>query len=142
MQKRPRQSVSFVIPYYPIKYPRGGAVMSRGSYQNRPTSQLRPERDPARSSVFKKNKKVILATQSVCAICGLPVDKSLKYPHPMSPSVDHIIPCSRGGSDDLDNLQLAHRKCNRDKSDNMPENRPKTVEQNRNLPQSQNWRQF
>lgn len=110
--------------------------MARGSYQNRPTSQLRPEHDPARSSVFKKNKKIILATQSVCGICGQMIDKSLKYPHPMSATVDHIIPCAKGGSDELDNLQLAHRKCNRLKSDKMPEEKPKTVEANRDLPQS------
>lgn len=114
----------------------------RGAYQNRPTSQQRPERDPARSKVFKQNKKIILATQSICGICGQPIDKSLKYPHPMSPTVDHIIPCAKGGSDDLDNLQLAHRKCNRMKSDNMPEEKPKKIEDNRNLPQSQNWRTF
>ena len=116
--------------------------MNRGSYLNRPTSQLRPEHDPARSAIFKKNKKIILATQSVCAICGKPVDKSLKYPHPMSPSVDHIIPCSRGGSDDLDNLQLAHRKCNRDKSDKLPEIRPNTNKDKNFFPQSKDWRQF
>ena len=85
--------------------------MTQGAYKNRPTSLARPEADPARRAVFDKNKKIILATQSICGICGMPVDKSLKYPHPMSPSVDHIIPCARGGSDDLDNLQLAHRKC-------------------------------
>lgn len=116
--------------------------MPRGSYLNRPTSKMRPEHDPARSAVFKKNKKIILATQSICGICGQPVDKSLKYPHPMSPTVDHIIPCDKGGSDDLDNLQLAHRKCNRMKSDRMPEEKTKTKDPNRDLPQSQNWRTF
>ena len=81
--------------------------MQRGAYQNRPTAHQRPEADPARRAVFENNKKIILATQSICGICGQPVDKSLKYPHPMSPTVDHIIPCNRGGSDDLENLQLA-----------------------------------
>lgn len=128
--------VAFVVAYP------GRVYMSRGTYQKRPTSQLRPERDPARSKVFKNNKKIILATQNICGICGKPVDKSLKYPHPMSPTVDHIIPCAKGGSDDLDNLQLAHRQCNRMKSDKMPEEKPKIVEQNRDLPQSQNWRTF
>ena len=124
------------------KSPRRVQKMSRGAYQKRPTSQLRPEHDPARSQVFKKNKKIILATQSICGICGMPVDKSLSYPHPMSPTVDHIIPCAKGGSDDLDNLQLAHRQCNRLKSDKMPEEHPKKAENNRDLPQSVNWRTF
>lgn len=117
--------------------------LSRGAYQNRPTAHHRPEADPARRALFENNKKIILATQSVCGICGQPVDKSLKYPDPMSPTVDHIIPCSRGGSDDLDNLQLAHRKCNRLKSDKMPDNKLQKKSSNNNeLPQSVNWRTF
>lgn len=117
--------------------------MSKGAFQNRPTAHQRPEADPARRALFENNKKIILATQSVCGICGQPVDKSLKYPNPMSPTVDHIIPCSRGGSDDLDNLQLAHRKCNRLKSDKMPDNKLQKKSSNNNeLPQSVNWRIF
>lgn len=27
-------------------------------------------------------------------------------------TIDHILPRSQGGSNDLDNLKLAHRKCN------------------------------
>ena len=121
----------------------GGYKLSRGSYQNRPTAHLRPEDDPARRALFEKNKKIILATQSICGICGKPVDKTLKYPHPYSPTVDHIIPCKKGGSDDLENLQLAHRKCNRLKSDKMPEvNIKKNNNPNRDLPQSVNWRTY
>lgn len=117
--------------------------LSKGAFQNRPTAHQRPEADPARRALFENNKKIILATQSVCGICGQPVDKSLKYPDPMSPTVDHIIPCSRGGSDDLDNLQLAHRKCNRLKSDKMPDNKLQKKSSNNNeLPQSVNWRIF
>lgn len=116
--------------------------MSRGAYQNRPTAHLRPESDPARRAVFEHNKKIILATQSVCGICGQPIDKTLKYPHPLSPTVDHIIPCNRGGSDDLDNLQIAHRKCNRLKSDKMPEEKTIVKKNNNELPQSVNWRTY
>jgi 5-methylcytosine-specific restriction endonuclease McrA len=121
---------------------RRGQKMPRGTYLNKPSSQLRPERNPARRKVFEHNKKIILATQSVCGICGQPIDKSIKYPDPMSPTVDHIIPCAKGGSDDLDNLQLAHRKCNRMKSDQMPEENKKRVDLNRDLPQSANWRTY
>ena len=35
--------------------------------------------------------------------------------------VDHVIPWSRGGSDDLENLVAACYRCNRDKSDLTPE---------------------
>lgn len=33
--------------------------------------------------------------------------------NPRGPSIDHIIPLSRGGTHTLDNVQLAHLKCNR-----------------------------
>jgi len=37
---------------------------------------------------------------------------SLKAPHPLSMSIDHIIPLSRGGTHEPDNVQLAHFICN------------------------------
>ena len=44
----------------------------------------------------------------------------LKYPDPMSKTVDHIIPIAKGGHpSDLANLQLAHRWCNRQKGAKM-----------------------
>lgn len=79
---------------------------------------------PARLGPFRQEyeraRKLIIASQDICGICGQPVDKTLKYPDPMSPTVDHIIPLAKGGHpSDLSNLQLAHRKCNRLKSDRI-----------------------
>lgn len=74
----------------------------------------------AHRTAFEKNRKIILRTQNICGICGQPVDMSLKTPHPMSASVDHIIPISRGGHpSDLSNLQLAHRICNQVKKNRI-----------------------
>ena len=53
----------------------------------------------------------------VCGICGDSVDKSLKWPDPMSPSLDHIQPLSKGGHHVLSNVQLAHLECNVRKGD-------------------------
>lgn len=55
----------------------------------------------------------ILATETHCALCGDPVDRTIPTPHPMSPEVDEIIPVSLGG-DPLarSNTQLTHRICN------------------------------
>ena len=91
---------------------------------------------------FDRNRKKIIASQSVCGICGLPVDKRLKYPNPMSATVDHIIPIDKGGHPfDLDNLQLAHWCCNRQKSDKLYKEQPKKEQKisNRVLPQSLDW---
>ena len=49
----------------------------------------------------------------VCHLCGLPIDPDLESPHPMSFSVDHVIPLALGGDrDDPSNLRPAHRMCN------------------------------
>ena len=80
-------------------------------------------------------------TQDVCGICGKPVDKSLRYPHPLSPTIDHIIPIIKGGHpSEMDNLQLAHFTCNRAKSDRLMESKSsEEIQINRDLPQSINW---
>lgn len=47
-----------------------------------------------------------------CSVCLLPVDLALKRPDPLSPSVDHVVPRSRGGADAPENVALAHLVCN------------------------------
>lgn len=103
----------------------------------------RPDRTGAHRANYERNRKRIFATQSTCGICGKPVDFSLKTPHPMSPELDHLIPVSKGGHpSDISNLQLAHRTCNRQKSDKLLKTGYDTGEQvigNRNLPHSVDW---
>jgi 5-methylcytosine-specific restriction endonuclease McrA len=36
------------------------------------------------------------------------------------PSLDHIIPRSKGGPDTWANVQAVHRRCNLEKADTMP----------------------
>ena len=103
----------------------------------------RSDRTPGNRAAFDKARRVILSTQDICGICGKPVDKTLKYPHPLSATVDHIIPVSKGGHpSDLANLQLAHRCCNRAKSDKLLEKKaivPDRVLSNRLLPLHMDW---
>lgn len=54
---------------------------------------------------------------TICGICSEPVDLTLRKPDLMSPSIDHIVPFAHGGSNDVENLQLAHLHCNHVKSD-------------------------
>ncbi len=105
---------------------------------------LRPDHNGTQRAQFESNKKKIYATQTHCGICGNPVDFGMKWPHPLSPCVDHIIPVARGGHpSDIGNLQLAHMCCNRQKSDKLTEKQ--VFEQgtelisNRVLPQTFHW---
>lgn len=111
--------------------------------------EKRADQNGTHRGQFEKNKKKIYATQSVCGICGNPVDFKLKYPHPLSPCIDHIIPIAKGGHpSDIDNLQLAHWTCNRQKSDKLirangtiDSNQEKEIS-NRILPQSTDWTKY
>lgn len=107
----------------------------------------RTDRLPGNRGAYEKARAQILKTQTICGICGKPVDFSLKYPHPLSATVDHIIPVSKGGHPtDISNLQLAHRCCNREKSDKLQEPKQKknvneTIS-NRVLPQHNVWTSY
>lgn len=54
-----------------------------------------------------------------CGICSKHIDTSIKYPNPMSATVDHILPRSLGGTNDVDNLQPSHALCNSTKQDRI-----------------------
>ena len=106
------------------------------------------ERYGTHRGAFEKNKKKILATQTMCGICRKQVEFDKRYPHPLSPCIDHIIPIAKGGHpSDIDNLQLAHWTCNRQKSDKLIEKKeiasgdPELLS-NRILPQSRDWSKY
>ncbi|MBR8638598.1 HNH endonuclease [Streptomyces tuirus] len=52
-----------------------------------------------------------------CKICDKQIDRSLKWPHPQSVTIDHVIPLALGGTHEPDNVQLAHAVCNSRKGD-------------------------
>lgn len=66
--------------------------------------------------IYIERRKICERDGWKCGLCGKPVDRRLSYPHPMSGSIDHIIPMSRGGDHLPENVQCAHLKCNMDKS--------------------------
>lgn len=58
---------------------------------------------------MSKKQAVYASYNGKCAICG-------KYVKFKRMSIDHIVPYSRGGTDDLNNLQLTCKSCNSVKS--------------------------
>lgn len=55
-----------------------------------------------------------------CQICHHKVVRGTDPRSPMGPSLDHIVPLSRGGSHTEENVQLAHLRCNMRKSASGP----------------------
>lgn len=47
-----------------------------------------------------------------CAICHRKVSLRVRWPAPLSATLDHIVPLSAGGSHTIENLTLAHLGCN------------------------------
>lgn len=48
----------------------------------------------------------------VCQICRKRISRRRSYPDPLSPSLDHIVPLSRGGTHTRANAQASHLRCN------------------------------
>lgn len=83
-------------------------------------------RNPGRTGrAWRRARAQCLTQGKPCAWCGKPIDLRVSYPHPMSPTVDHITPLSMGGSPlDPANHQPMHKVCNERKSLHL-RNRPK-----------------
>lgn len=47
-----------------------------------------------------------------CHLCGDRIPKRHKFPHPMSASIDHVIPLAAGGMHSYSNVKAAHLGCN------------------------------
>lgn len=62
--------------------------------------------------------------RGICWICSIPVPTDLGYPHPLSRSLDHIIPLAKGGTHTMNNVALAHLRCNISKRDRLLEYLP------------------
>ncbi|WP_329311696.1 HNH endonuclease [Streptomyces sp. NBC_01262] len=62
---------------------------------------------------WRRARARTLAESQVCAWCGHNIDMSIEWPDPMSASVDHDTPLSKGG-DPLarHNLKPFHLVCN------------------------------
>lgn len=78
----------------------------KANYQQRRALKLNLPADNIRpADIYERD-------EWVCGICSTPVDRTRAYPDPMSPSLDHVLPLSRGGHHTLENVTLAHLSCN------------------------------
>jgi 5-methylcytosine-specific restriction endonuclease McrA len=61
-----------------------------------------------------------------CYLCERTIDYALPWPDPASPSMDHIVPLSLGGTHTLDNVAMTHLRCNNKKNARTTDKRPRT----------------
>ena len=105
--------------------------MSKSSAKRRGRRMSREQR-----YMYERNSEVVKRRDSQCALCGGFVESNIKFPDPMSASIDHILPVSKGGHPcDIDNLQLAHLGCNMNKSDKIHVANKETVLSERAVPE-------
>ncbi len=77
----------------------------------------RKKRSNNRTSVrMARFVKFALKRFPYCQWCGIAVSKG-PVPRKVKATADHLTPVCRGGGDDWDNLVLACRACNEEKSD-------------------------
>ena len=129
------------------------SAINEGAGNGKGTGRKRPPRADKQAGVrpeFERLRKIIYSTQDICGICGKPLERNddgtfrYKAPHPLSPTIDHIIPLDKGGAPaDLSNMQLAHRICNAQKKNKIltaevKDEREKQIS-NRILPLHADW---
>jgi len=63
----------------------------------------------------KWHRNRLFSQGNICGICEKPITNA------KDATVDHIMPLSLGGRDDIENMQLAHKTCNELKGNNYEE---------------------
>lgn len=89
----------------------------RETERNRLKSKTRDwaPKNNQRRSVGKVDwsKEMIVDTYGLsCHLCDSDIDHTLPWPNPFSFTVDHVIPISKGGTNDFSNVRPAHARCN------------------------------
>jgi len=111
-----------------------GQVSGQGANVPQAGVQRARKRQVRQGRPWRRLQKRVIRDNDLCWICGQLVDKSVRWPDPMSASVDHVIPLTMGGElADPGNVRLAHMRCNSSRGNGS--RRARRVE----LPQSRRW---
>lgn len=109
--KRCDATVSYTVATRPPDYCDACRTIVRAD-QSRATRQLRRARQRGADSERVVARRIYERDHWSCGICGMRVNRRLRYPHPRSVSLDHIVPLARGGGHRPDNVQCSHLDCN------------------------------
>lgn len=75
--------------------------------------KVRGDSGKERAEIKFIRSQLINQNGAVCALCGRQIGNMKDC------TLDHIVPISKGGLTVIDNCQLAHRKCNLKKGNNV-----------------------
>lgn len=95
---------------------RADVERNREAYNRRNAERRARERGASCGEAFTRTE-VFERDGYICQLCFAPTDWWRGGRHPLSPSLDHIVPLNRGGSHALDNVWTAHFACNAAKQD-------------------------
>lgn len=109
-------------------YPAGGRPRRYCSDEcaaNTPTAIATRKRSKRRRRARKRNAicerydahAIHERDQWTCKLCGKRVKRNAVVPHPLAPTIDHVVPLAQGGDDTPANVQCAHFQCNSLKGD-------------------------
>jgi 5-methylcytosine-specific restriction endonuclease McrA len=59
-------------------------------------------------------ENVVKERCGICHVCGSPISYEIGSPDTLS--LDHLLPMSRGGSNNKENVAPAHRRCNQNRT--------------------------
>lgn len=81
-------------------------------HARRDAKHIRRERfkDAFRDRVYKA--QIYKRDGFRCQICGRKVNMTVSVPHPLAPTMDHIVALANGGKHEPKNVRLAHFICN------------------------------
>ena len=85
---------------------RATGMMRRAAKMQVPRERIDP------SEVFERDRYE-------CRLCDEPLVMDAYWLDPLAPTVDHIVPLSKGGHHTYENVQAAHRRCNTVKGDRI-----------------------
>ena len=74
---------------------------------------VEPRRAPLKPWIPVAIREAVLQRDNwTCGLCHRAIDRAVRWPHPLSASVDHITPRADGGLHAHRNLRAAHLACN------------------------------
>ena len=93
------------------------AAARRKSYYKRHALNKQRNREDQRDRRAERLWVLSERQKGLCAWCREPLPPQPSPPFSYEVEIDHIVPKAAGGGNGIDNLQLVHIACNREKAD-------------------------